>query len=182
MQASPAIGGKGLAVRSIHGDKDQRDRNAALSALKKGKLAALVATDVASRGLDVPDIQTVVNFDAAKNLDSHVHRIGRAGRLQVGSDAGQQKGIAYTLLTPKNADFANTLVDAFYREGREVTDELLTLARKSKQHGGQRSKWNKTGLGFGDNDAKGSSSAHKNAAIGSGHYGPCSAGSNRDDH
>ena len=68
------ISGKGIAVDSIHGDKHQSSRNAALSALRKGKIKALVATDVAARGLDVTDIMTVINFAPAKNLDSHVHR------------------------------------------------------------------------------------------------------------
>ena len=154
MKRSPSIGGKGLVVDCIHGDRHQSDRNAALAALRKGKLSALVATDVASRGLDVLDIMTVVNFDAAKNLDSHVHRIGRAGRLSRKAEAdgsGQEhkKGNAYTLLTSKNADFAHSLVQAFQREGREVSDELLKLSMKSRHFGGsKRQKVNKHGLGY----------------------------------
>jgi len=57
---------------SIHGDKDQRERNQAISQFKKHSRAILIATDVASRGLDVAGVMTVINFDAAKNLDSHV--------------------------------------------------------------------------------------------------------------
>jgi ATP-dependent RNA helicase DDX42 len=148
MKNSPDIGGKGLLVDSIHGDKHQIDRNAALASLRKGKLSALIATDVASRGLDVDDIQTVVNFDAAKNLDSHVHRIGRAGRLNA-SEHDHKKGVAYTLLTHKNSDFAKVLMDSFEREGREVSDDLMKLSMKSKHFGGGgRRKWNKAGLGF----------------------------------
>ena len=154
MQDSPSIGGKGLIVDCIHGDRHQSDRNAALSALRKGKLAALVATDVASRGLDVLDIMTVVNFDAAKNFDSHVHRVGRAGRLsRKSSGQEQKKGNAYTLLTHKNADFAHTLVQSFQREGREVSDELLKLSMKSRHCGGsQRQTFKKHGLGFKEDD------------------------------
>ena len=135
MQRHSSIGGAGLLVDSIHGDKHQTDRNAALNALRKGKLAALIATDVAARGLDVEDIMTVVNFEPAKNLDSHVHRVGRAGRLstaQAGSDAEQKTGVAYTLLCEKNADFASVLLNAFVREGRPVGDDLEKLARQSK--------------------------------------------------
>jgi Superfamily II DNA and RNA helicases len=147
------ISGKGIAVDCIHGDKHQIDRNAAIASLRKGKIAALVATDVASRGLDVADVMAVVNFDPAKNIDSHVHRIGRAGRLSTtGSDPEkQQKGTAYTLLTSKNADFANTLMEAFQREGREVTDELYKLAMTSRHHGGGgKQRWNRSGLGYHD--------------------------------
>ena len=158
MKESPAIGGKGLLIDSIHGDRHQYDRNAALSSLRKGKLAALVATDVASRGLDVDDIQTVVNFDAAKNLDSHVHRIGRAGRLSRKlAENEHKKGMAYTLLTQKNADFAKILMEAFEREGREVSDDLFKLAMKSKHYGGGKQKWNKKGLGFDDGSENNSS-------------------------
>ena len=138
MQQHPSIGGAGLPIDSIHGDKHQTDRNAALNALRKGKLAALIATDVAARGLDVDDVMTVVNFDPAKNLDAHVHRVGRAGRMSTahtsGGDAEQKKGVAYTLLTPKNADFANVLMNAFVREGRHVGDDLEKLAKQSKHY------------------------------------------------
>ena len=171
MKDSPDIGGKGLLIDSIHGDKHQSDRNTALASLRKGKLAALVATDVASRGLDVDDIQTVINFDAAKNLDSHVHRIGRAGRLsrKASERNEQKKGVAYTLLTEKNADFAKILMDAFEREGREISDELLRLAMKSKQYGGGgRQKWNREGLGFDEDMSKDTSSATSTMS----YYGP----------
>jgi len=59
----------GVPVESIHGEKRQHDRTLALSALKKGKIKALVATDVAARGLDIKDVQIVINYDPAKNLD-----------------------------------------------------------------------------------------------------------------
>jgi len=146
------ITGKGLSVDSIHGDKHQSDRTAALSALRKGTIDALVATDVAARGLDVADIMTVINFDPAKNLDSHVHRIGRAGRLNKdASESGEHKrGNGYTLLTPRNADFANSLMEAFQREGREVSDELLQLSMKSRHNGGggRQQQRDSSGLGY----------------------------------
>ena len=175
MQSSPVIGGMGLRVDSIHGDKHQTDRNAALAALRKGNLAALVATDVAARGLDVEDIMTVVNFDCARNLDSHVHRVGRAGRMSTkGGGAKQKKGVAYTLLTSKNAEFANTLVEAFMREGRHVGDDLLNLARQSKHFGGgggNRSKRGKSGIGHHAAWNDGSSSTPVDRGSGN-YYGP----------
>ncbi len=60
----------------------------------------LVATDVAARGLDIRSIKNVVNYDAAKDADTHVHRIGRTGR------AGDKDGTAHTLVTPREARFA----------------------------------------------------------------------------
>jgi ATP-dependent RNA helicase DDX42 len=120
-----------VVIDTIHGDKHQHDRSKAMSHFKKGKILILVATDVASRGLDVKDVRHVINFDPAKSLDAHIHRVGRAGRLG-GSDGAHQAGTAYTLLTWKNADFANALLDSFRREGRPVGDELVQLAQKSK--------------------------------------------------
>ena len=68
----------------------QAERQETLRAFKRGETRVLVATDVASRGLDIPAIKTVVSYDVAKRIDDHTHRIGRTGR------AGATDGIAYT--------------------------------------------------------------------------------------
>jgi len=153
VQSSPSFSGgsRSTVIVSIHGDKNQTDRNSAISQFKKNTQAILIATDVAARGLDIPNVMTVVNFDAAKNIDSHVHRVGRAGRLQKDGniDGGHQRGTSYTLLTDKDADFAQSLVEAFEREGRTTSQELFGLAHKSKRFGGGRVKHSRTGLGFG---------------------------------
>lgn len=142
-----------LPTVTLHGDKHASDRKAALQKFAKGEIKLLVATDVAGRGLDVPQVNTVINFDPAKNWDTHVHRIGRAGRL---STKEQQSGTAYTLLLPSNADFAHTLVQAFKRENRPIGNDLLTLANQSRKRGGagggsdgpSRKIKDKTGLGY----------------------------------
>jgi ATP-dependent RNA helicase DDX42 len=138
-----------VTVLTLHGDKHQSDRTAAVRAFTKGEVTVLIATDVAARGLDIPNIQTVLSFDPAKNLDSHVHRVGRAGRLSKDTNE-QQSGAAYTLLTPKNADFAHILRGAFVREGRDISPQLEELAQKSRRAGNveSRTKGNKAGLGF----------------------------------
>ena len=156
-------------IVSIHGDKDQRERNQAISQFKKQPSAILIATDVASRGLDVAGIMTVVNFDAAKNIDSHVHRIGRAGRLQKDGDE-HQRGVAYTLLTDKDADFALNLVESFEREGRAVSQDLLALSQRAKRFGGGRKKNSKVGLGFGSDGDNGRAQQTSNN-----YYGPAAA-------
>ena len=156
-------------IVSIHGDKDQRERNQAISQFKKQPSAILIATDVASRGLDVAGIMTVVNFDAAKNLDSYVHRVGRAGRLQKDGDE-HQRGVAYTLLTDKDADFALNLVESFEREGRAVSQDLLALSQKAKRFGGGRKKNSKVGLGFGNDGDNGRAQQTSNN-----YYGPAAA-------
>ena len=69
------------AVESIHGDKSQRSREFALDNFRKGKVSVLVATDVAARGLQIDDVEYVVNYDLANDADTHKHRIGRTGRM-----------------------------------------------------------------------------------------------------
>lgn len=88
---------------AIHGDMDQHSRMATLADFKAGKQHVLVATDVAARGLDIKSIKSVVNYDAGKDIDTHVHRIGRTGR------AGDKEGVAYTLVTPRETRFAGGL-------------------------------------------------------------------------
>lgn len=61
-------------------DREQREREQALADFRTGKCPVLVATSVAARGLDIPDVQHVVNFDLPNNIDEYVHRIGRTGR------------------------------------------------------------------------------------------------------
>lgn len=65
---------------SIHGDREQREREQALGDFRSGRCPVLVATSVAARGLDIKDVQHIVNFDLPNNIDEYVHRIGRTGR------------------------------------------------------------------------------------------------------
>ncbi|XP_060922841.1 probable ATP-dependent RNA helicase DDX4 [Limanda limanda] len=69
-----------IPTTSIHGDREQREREMALSDFRSGTCPVLVATSVAARGLDIPDVQHVVNYDLPSNVDEYVHRIGRTGR------------------------------------------------------------------------------------------------------
>lgn len=70
----------GFRVDSIHGDKSQGQRTRALRGFKEGRVQALVATDVAARGLDIPKVTHVINFDLPSTYEDYVHRIGRTGR------------------------------------------------------------------------------------------------------
>ena len=69
-----------IKTEAIHGDKDQRDRQTALNCFKSGQVRALVATDVAARGIDVSGVTHVINFDLPTDSESYVHRIGRTAR------------------------------------------------------------------------------------------------------
>lgn len=83
----------GFNVAALHGDMDQRSRTAALDAFRAGETKLLVASDVAARGLDIPAVSHVFNFDVPHHAEDYVHRIGRTGR------AGR-KGNAITIVTP----------------------------------------------------------------------------------
>ena len=84
----------GYRAAALHGDLRQRQRDFVMSQYREGKLNVLVATDVAARGIDVSNIDAVINFDIPQNADDYVHRIGRTGRAQ-------QTGQAYTFVYPK---------------------------------------------------------------------------------
>ncbi|XP_026205741.1 ATP-dependent RNA helicase DDX42 isoform X2 [Anabas testudineus] len=139
---------EGYSLGLLHGDMDQSERNKVISDFKKKNLPVLVATDVAARGLDIPSIRTVVNYDVARDIDTHTHRIGRTGR------AGE-KGVAYTLLTSKDTTFAGDLVRNLEGANQGVSKELMDLAmqnpwfRKSRFKGGKGKKLNIGGGGLG---------------------------------
>jgi ATP-dependent RNA helicase DDX42 len=120
------IKSRGMPAGLLHGDMGQGDRDNIILGFKKGNFPVLVATDVAARGLDIPSIKTVVNFDVAKSIDTHVHRIGRTGR------AGE-KGYAYTLVSPKDTGFAGDLVRNLEGADQEVPEALMQLAMQSSR-------------------------------------------------
>jgi len=72
--------GNGYKVDSIHGDKNQNDREKALNNFKDGVINILIATDVAARGIDIDNLDAVINFDIPNVSETYVHRIGRTGR------------------------------------------------------------------------------------------------------
>ena len=85
---------RGHSVAALHGDRSQRERERALDDLKRGRVQVLVATDIASRGIDVNDISHVINYDVPHTPEDYVHRIGRTGRVEAVGDA-------FTLMSPE---------------------------------------------------------------------------------
>ncbi|XP_061645520.1 probable ATP-dependent RNA helicase DDX43 isoform X2 [Phyllopteryx taeniolatus] len=118
---------QGLAVQSLHGDREQCDREEALKDFKDGRVRILVATDLASRGLDVHDITHVVNYDFPRNIEEYVHRVGRTGR------AGRS-GAAVTLVTRENWRMAPELIPILERSGQDVPVELVQMAERYENH------------------------------------------------
>ncbi|XP_018422857.1 PREDICTED: probable ATP-dependent RNA helicase DDX43 [Nanorana parkeri] len=114
---------QGIPVQSLHGNREQCDREQALDDFKKGAVRILVATDLASRGLDVQDITHVLNFDFPRNIEEYVHRVGRTGR------AGRS-GESVTLVTRKDWRVAGELISILERANQEVPEELLEMAER----------------------------------------------------
>jgi len=122
----------GWPALSIHGDKQQNERDWVLNEFKTGKSPIMVATDVASRGIDVRDITHVFNYDYPNNSEDYVHRIGRTGR------AGKT-GIAITLFTADNAKQARDLVQVLTESKQQIDPRLAEMARYGGGGGGGRS-------------------------------------------
>ncbi|XP_015574503.1 DEAD-box ATP-dependent RNA helicase 5 isoform X2 [Ricinus communis] len=116
----------GWNVVSIHGNKAQEQRTKALSLFKKGSCPLMVATDVAARGLDVPDVEVVINYSFPLTTEDYVHRIGRTGR------AGK-KGVAHTFFTHHNKGLAGELVNVLREAGQVVPDALLKFGTHVKK-------------------------------------------------
>jgi len=120
---------------AVHGDKGQRDREAALNGLKEGKIKLLVATDVAARGLDIKGVTLVVNYDAPTNTEDYVHRIGRTGR------AGD-KGNAYTFIASYGEESkAQYVKSCMEKAEQQVPTNLKDLADGKGGGGGGSSSW-----------------------------------------
>ncbi|VDP24788.1 unnamed protein product [Echinostoma caproni] len=129
---------RGFAVGAMHGDKQQRDREMTLSSFRDGRINVLVATDVASRGLDIDDIQYVINVDFPNQTEDYIHRIGRTAR-------SDKKGTAFTFFTSKNMKQARDLIDILEEANQEVNPELynmsgLSAASRKPSFRGRKSK------------------------------------------
>lgn len=100
---------EGVLADAIHGDKSQLERMQALEAFKQGKVAALIATDVAARGLDIDQLPMVINYEIPSAAEDYVHRIGRTGR------AGAS-GIAISLVSPEEEKYLKEIEKLIKRE------------------------------------------------------------------
>lgn len=96
------ISKKGYQVTSLHGDRTQNQRQSALKGFKQGRYQIMVATDIASRGIDVSGISHVINYDMPGTADAYIHRIGRTGRAK-------HTGEAFTLYTPDDKDMVRKI-------------------------------------------------------------------------
>merc|ERR1719412_2211012 len=121
----------GFPALCIHGDKKQEERDWVLKEFKEGKSPILVATDVASRGLDVKDIKYVINYDFPSQIEDYVHRVGRTGR------AGAT-GSSYTFFTADKARHAGDLIKVLREANQPVPEELEKLVGGGHGDGDRR--------------------------------------------
>lgn len=133
---------KGIMAKAIHGDKSQAQRLNALNQFKSRKLSMLIATDVASRGIDVQDLSHVINYDIPDQTETYTHRIGRTAR------AGQD-GTAYTFCSPAEKAY---LADIQKFIGKSIQvgkhpyaamSESNEMPNNMKMHGKKRKRANK---------------------------------------
>ncbi|KAM8724090.1 putative ATP-dependent RNA helicase DDX17 isoform 1-T1 [Acanthopagrus schlegelii] len=110
----------GWPAMCIHGDKSQPERDWVLSEFRSGKAPILIATDVASRGLDVEDVKFVINYDYPNSSEDYIHRIGRTAR-------STNKGTAYTFFTPGNLRQARELIRVLEEARQAINPKLLQL-------------------------------------------------------
>ncbi|KAJ2791022.1 RNA-dependent ATPase, partial [Coemansia helicoidea] len=120
---------KGFRCIGIHGDKSQSQRLEAIEAFRSGDVPLLVATDVAARGLDVPDVEYVINYTFPLTIDEYTHRCGRTAR------AGK-KGVAHTFFAEEDKSHSGELVNVLRQANMAVPDSLLKFGTtvKKKAH------------------------------------------------
>ncbi|THU65407.1 hypothetical protein C4D60_Mb05t03300 [Musa balbisiana] len=139
----------GFPATSIHGDRTQQERERALRSFKSGASPILVATDVAARGLDIPHVSHVINFDLPNDIDDYVHRIGRTGR------AGKS-GLATAFFNENNSSLARPLAELMQESSQEVPDWLSRYATARSSYGGRNRR--SGGARFGGRDFRRDSS------------------------
>ncbi|EIW79032.1 DEAD-domain-containing protein [Coniophora puteana RWD-64-598 SS2] len=113
-----------IAATSIHGDRTQRERELALQTFRTGRTPVLVATAVAARGLDIPNVTHVVNYDLPSDIDDYVHRIGRTGR------AGNT-GVATAFWNRGNKNIVRDLIELLREANQELPAWLETAAQEA---------------------------------------------------
>ncbi|KAJ3007923.1 RNA-dependent ATPase [Thoreauomyces humboldtii] len=117
---------QGFSVAAIHGDLSQIQRTAAIDGFRSGKIPLLIATDVAARGIDIPNVEYVINVTFPLTVEDYCHRIGRTGR------AGAT-GISHTLFTMHDKAHSGALINVLKQAGQIVPPELLKFGTTVKK-------------------------------------------------
>eukprot|EP00009_Paramoeba_aestuarina_P006386 CAMPEP_0201519544 /NCGR_PEP_ID=MMETSP0161_2-20130828/10068_1 /ASSEMBLY_ACC=CAM_ASM_000251 /TAXON_ID=180227 /ORGANISM="Neoparamoeba aestuarina, Strain SoJaBio B1-5/56/2" /LENGTH=483 /DNA_ID=CAMNT_0047917607 /DNA_START=123 /DNA_END=1571 /DNA_ORIENTATION=+ len=129
-----------FAVEALHGDRSQAEREMALKLFRNGDITILIATDVASRGLDIPNVQHVIQYDLPRSIDDYVHRIGRTGR------AGNI-GLATSLFSSGDCAIASDLLQILKEHHQNIPEWLPDVTLQAMQRRSSRGR-SKPGKGF----------------------------------
>jgi len=121
---------KGISAMGIHGDKTQMQRSHVIRKFKSGDCQVMIATDVAARGLDINDVEYVVNYDFPLDIENYVHRIGRTAR-------SNKTGTSITLITPNEGNYAQRLIKILQESNQAVPEDLHELGRAARDMKGQ---------------------------------------------
>jgi len=114
-----------MRAMGIHGDKSQLARSNTIQRFRDGTCKVMIATDVAARGLDISNVDWVVNYDFPLDIENYIHRIGRTGRAS-------KKGNSLTYMTSEDARFAEKLIKILQEAGQEIPEDLLQLQRENR--------------------------------------------------
>jgi ATP-dependent RNA helicase DDX3X len=150
-----------IRCTSIHGDRSQAQREDALKAFRSGETNVMVATAVAARGLDIPNVTHVINYDLPTDIDDYVHRIGRTGR------AGNV-GLATSFFNDNNRNVAKGLTDLLKEAGQEVPQFLQSMRFGGQSNsfggaGGYRPGRGPARGGYSFSSARGGNNDHRSA-------------------
>ncbi|KAJ1259787.1 hypothetical protein BS78_10G182900 [Paspalum vaginatum] len=157
---------KGFSATAIHGDRKQKERESALRSFRSGTTPIMVATNVASSGLDVPNVAHVINYDLPKSIEDYVHRVGRTGR-------GGEAGTATAFFAESNHPLAKGLVELMTNANRSVPEWLLEYAARPCYGGSHYGARGQRGSGgFGGRNYR----RHSDYGYGGGCYGYGSGG------
>lgn len=115
-----------IPVGVIHSEQSPAHRERMIREVRVGKLWVLICTDILARGVDIPAVNTVINYDMPTSGDQYVHRVGRTGR------AGR-KGVAYTLFTEEDKPMLRTIATIIRRAGSSVPDWMLNLDKTTRK-------------------------------------------------
>jgi ATP-dependent RNA helicase RhlE len=122
----------GITVFTIHGEKDQAHRSHVMESFKKGESNILIATDVSARGIDIPDVHFVINYDMPVEPESYVHRIGRTGR-------GFSKGIAISFCSKEEKGRLEAIQELVHKKIEEIKISKKNYARTIDRPSGEKS-------------------------------------------
>ncbi len=123
-----------LLSQTIHGDKDQTQRNQAMEQFFSGENKVLIATDVSARGIDIPDVDIVVNYDISEETENYVHRVGRTGR-------GQKKGVAIAFCSAEEKERLSAIEGFLSRKIEQLDIEKGVYRETVKMSGVQDTDW-----------------------------------------